>query len=132
MGVRRCLRDDRGLLFIVEAGRVMPTIDFYTGDPAMEWGKNIEKVGFNHIRYMDSVYESGKEYSVHQWVFETAPVDPEVNLDNFPLLAGKEWHMLQMGYGASKKRKKRRRPDWARKGPEVQDTPGLREVPEQA
>ncbi|CAK0825490.1 unnamed protein product [Prorocentrum cordatum] len=50
---RRCLTDERGLLFVVEAGRVVPSREFYEGDPATEWSNAISKCGFKCIRYAD-------------------------------------------------------------------------------
>eukprot|EP00930_Biecheleria_cincta_P037967 TRINITY_DN26092_c0_g3_i1.p1 TRINITY_DN26092_c0_g3~~TRINITY_DN26092_c0_g3_i1.p1 ORF type:complete len:491 (-),score=100.98 TRINITY_DN26092_c0_g3_i1:73-1545(-) len=70
---RRCLRDDRGLLFVVEAGSTLKD-SWYDKDIATEWSKAMERAGFRVIHFDTEVKEQRREKSVLQWVLETAPV----------------------------------------------------------
>mmetsp|Transcript_114105 Transcript_114105/g.254604 ORF Transcript_114105/g.254604 Transcript_114105/m.254604 type:complete len:541 (-) Transcript_114105:7-1629(-) len=73
---RRCLRDDRGLLFVIEVGSSMADVSWYKGDAAADWSMAIEGAGFKAMKFEDEVAERRpwRTHDVFQWVFETAPV----------------------------------------------------------
>lgn len=74
---RRCLRDDRGLLIVVEVGSVLASSSWYQGDAASDWSHAIETAGFYTKRFEEDVKESGRKHIALQWVFETAPLRDE-------------------------------------------------------
>mmetsp|Transcript_82489 Transcript_82489/g.223963 ORF Transcript_82489/g.223963 Transcript_82489/m.223963 type:complete len:556 (-) Transcript_82489:82-1749(-) len=86
---RRCLRSDRGLMFVCELNNVLgggvgrdPRLDV-----AMAWERNMEDVGFRCMRFTDAFTENHKMELLCQWVFETAPVRAR---DLSPLLLPRE------------------------------------------
>jgi len=72
---RRCLRDDRGLLCVVEVGTALANSKWYGGDAFQDWKNAIEAVGFRIKLFEDEVKEFRpyKTHTAFQWVFETAP-----------------------------------------------------------
>lgn len=86
---RHCLRDDRGLLVVLEVGSVLAASSWYKGDAAAEWTRAMEKAGFHLRKYEDEIRDRGRRpHFVNQWVFETAPVREDVELE--PLMTPKE------------------------------------------
>lgn len=73
---RRCLRNDRGLLFVIEVGSALADASWYEGDAATDWSRAIEEAGFRTKLFEDEVKESypPKSHRLLQWVFETAPL----------------------------------------------------------
>eukprot|EP00931_Biecheleriopsis_adriatica_P024925 TRINITY_DN1541_c1_g1_i1.p1 TRINITY_DN1541_c1_g1~~TRINITY_DN1541_c1_g1_i1.p1 ORF type:complete len:595 (-),score=139.76 TRINITY_DN1541_c1_g1_i1:8-1792(-) len=72
---RRCLRDDRGLLFIVEAGSALPEQSWYKKDAAAEWSHAMEAAGFKVRMFSDKIAEQQKFKNTLQWTLETAPMN---------------------------------------------------------
>jgi len=71
---RRCLRDDRGLLFVIEVGSAIASTSWYNEDAAAEWTRAIEAVGFRILRFEDQIFEKNRKHKVCQWVFETTEI----------------------------------------------------------
>jgi len=72
---RSCLRDDRGLLFVIEVGSALADASWYEGDAAADWSRAIEEAGFKTKVFEDEIKESypPRQHRLLQWVFETAP-----------------------------------------------------------
>lgn len=75
---RSCLRDNRGLLMVMEVGSALADKSWYHGDAAAEWSRAIEGAGFRVLKFQDMIREGPKKQNACLWVFETAPVPDEV------------------------------------------------------
>jgi len=86
---RKCLKDDRGLLLILEAGEACPEGWSAAGRP-LEWSGMLESAGFKVLKYESSLtgvprdangqhqmWSREQEKKAHVWVLETAPVPDE-------------------------------------------------------
>ncbi|CAE8632874.1 unnamed protein product, partial [Polarella glacialis] len=77
---RRCLKDDRGLLFVVEVGSALADASWYEQDAAAEWSRALESAGFKLLKFEDEVVDRHKRHKLLQWVLETAPIKDDVEL----------------------------------------------------
>lgn len=73
---RRCLREDRGLLCVIEVGSALADSSWYIGDAAADWSRAIEEAGFKTKVFEDEIKESypPRQHRLLQWVFETSPL----------------------------------------------------------
>jgi len=85
---RRCLRDHRGLLFVVEGGSAVMEGSWYQKDAAAEWSLAMETAGFKTMHFDSSLRERRRSKPVLQWILETKPIDESVTLE--PLVVSKE------------------------------------------
>eukprot|EP00933_Yihiella_yeosuensis_P083024 TRINITY_DN9709_c0_g8_i1.p1 TRINITY_DN9709_c0_g8~~TRINITY_DN9709_c0_g8_i1.p1 ORF type:complete len:586 (+),score=113.27 TRINITY_DN9709_c0_g8_i1:63-1760(+) len=90
---RRCLRNDRGLLFVAEAGSLLPhpsSNSWYQGDAAAEWSRAMEGVGFKVKKFETEIgnEKRKKPHPILLWVLEAAPIPDEPTLT--PLVVPKE------------------------------------------
>ncbi|CAK9024331.1 unnamed protein product [Durusdinium trenchii] len=72
---RRCLRNDRGLLFVVEGGSAVMDGSWYQKDAAAEWSLAMESAGFKAMHFDASLREGRRSKRVLQWILETKPVE---------------------------------------------------------
>lgn len=84
---RQCLRDHRGLLFVVEGGSAIMEGNWYQKDAAAEWSQAMETAGFKVMNFDSQLREGRRSKPVLQWTLETKEVD---DTELAPLVLGKE------------------------------------------
>lgn len=84
---RQCLRDHRGLLFVVEGGSAIMEGNWYQKDAAAEWSQAMETAGFKVMNFDSQLREGRRSKPVLQWTLETKEVE---GTELAPLVLGKE------------------------------------------
>ncbi|CAE6969525.1 bmt2, partial [Symbiodinium natans] len=71
---RKCLREDRGLLIVVEGAAAIVEASWHQQDEAAVWSKAMESAGFKALMFNDYVREGRRKKRTLQWILETAPL----------------------------------------------------------